>query len=195
MSSTLTADTLFPNKVWWKELSYDSSELITYIQQLSTYDQGSVHSNYGGWQSPPIDTSTLPEGFAQLKLDIDSAVKEICNEVSLPELYLDNLWFNVNPPGTYNIIHTHPGSVLSGVYYIDVPAENMGNIRFYREDAAEYYIPSDSVGSSNFTGLSVEYPPRTKMLLLFPGWLKHSVQGNMSNENRISMAFNYGVAR
>jgi uncharacterized protein (TIGR02466 family) len=195
MSSNLTADILFPNKVWRQELGYDSNSIIPYIKELHANSPTVVHSNYGGWQSPPLDNDTVASNLSELKSKIDSAIKEVCKDTLLPELYLDNLWFNVNPPGTYNIIHTHPGAVISGVYYIDVPAENMGNIRFYRDDAAEYYMPDNCTGNNNFTSLSVEYPPKKDLLLLFPSWLKHSVQGNLSNENRISMSFNYGVVR
>ena len=193
MSSELTADILFPNKVWRAELNYDNSDLISCIQQMSSCSESAIHSNYGGWQSPSIDIDTLPHSFIKLKLEIDDQIKKVCDDTSLPSLSLDNLWFNVNPPGTYNIIHTHPHSVISGVYYIDAPEENMGNIRFYRDDAAEYYMPDNCTANNSFTALSVEYPPKAGILLLFPSWLKHSVQGNMSNKNRVSMSFNYGV--
>ena len=39
------------------------------------------------------------------------------------------------------IIHHHRDSILSGVYYIDVSDENMGDIPFEREDDAEYFHP------------------------------------------------------
>jgi hypothetical protein len=30
-------------------------------------------------------------------------------------------------------------------------------------------------------------------LYVFPGWLKHSVQPNLTKEDRLSVSFNYGV--
>ena len=35
--------------------------------------------------------------------------------------------------GDYNTVHNHRGSILSGVFYIDVPDENMGNINFFKD--------------------------------------------------------------
>lgn len=195
MSSRLTTDILFPNKVWRKEIDYDIQSLMLYIQKLTSNFNSVLNSNYGGWQSPNIDLTESPNSLIELKQSIDEAVGEVCKDTSLPTLCLDNLWFNVNPPGTYNIIHTHPRSLISGVFYIDVPADNMGNIRFYRDDAAEYYITDDIRTENSFTSLAVEYAPKNGVLLLFPSWLKHSVQGNMSTENRVSMSFNYGVMK
>ena len=37
------------------------------------------------------------------------------------------------------------------------------------------------------------YKSEEKLLILFPGYLRHVVRPNMSNEDRISMAFNTNV--
>lgn len=195
MNSSLTTDILFPTKVWRKELDYDVSSLMSYIKNLTSNVDSTFNSNYGGWQSPDVDLENAPTELISLKQSIDRVVKEVCIDTDLPTLCLDNLWFNVNPPGTYNIVHTHPRSLISGVFYIDVPDNNMGNIRFYREDAAEYHIPEGLKTNNNFTSLAVEYAPKNGVLLLFPSWLKHSVQGNMSKENRVSMSFNYRIIK
>ena len=33
-------------------------------------------------------------------------------------LFLGNMWANVNPPGGYNRAHIHPNCTWSGVYYV-----------------------------------------------------------------------------
>ena len=190
---SLEAEQIFPTPVWIKELNQDSSDIMPFVESLTATAESVTHSNYGGFQSHAFCASELPEVFNNFRLEVDKLVTQIHIETGLPELTLDNLWVNVNPPGTYNMIHNHPGAIISGVYYIDVPEDNMGNIRFYRDDDAGYYIPDESVGNTTFTGLSVEYKAQTGILLLFPSWLKHSVQGNMGTQNRVSMSFNYGV--
>jgi uncharacterized protein (TIGR02466 family) len=101
-----------------------------------------------------------------------------------------NFWFNVNPKGSYNTLHNHQDSILSGVYYIDIPDENMGNIEFHRDDEAQYYIPENLDRYTQFTSTKATYKPETGLLLIFPSWLKHFVQGNQSEHLRISMSFN-----
>ena len=45
---------------------------------------------------------------------------------------------------------------------------------------------------NHFNGSATSYKSVTGALYIFPGWLKHSVQGNLSNTDRISVSFNYG---
>ena len=40
-----------------------------------------------------------------------------------------------------------------------------------------------------------EYKSITNAIYIFPGWLPHSVEPNLINEDRISVSFNYGVKR
>ena len=57
-------------------------------------------------------------------------LKLVLNQIGVPELNLKNYWININRYGDYNTVHNHRGTILSGVFYIDVPDENMGNINF-----------------------------------------------------------------
>ena len=83
-------------------------------------------------------------------------------------------------------------SVISGVYYIDIPANDMGDIVFHRDDDAAYYLPPlENV--NNVTMYKQTYKAATGRLILFPSWVKHEVTTNYSDKNRISMSFNYGV--
>eukprot|EP01050_Picozoa_sp_SAG11_P037488 SAG11_NODE_14805_length_599_cov_0.818000_1_plen_177_part_01 len=40
-------------------------------------------------------------------------------EHSAVSVSVQNMWANVNRRGDFNIMHTHPNSVLSGVFYVD----------------------------------------------------------------------------
>jgi uncharacterized protein (TIGR02466 family) len=184
----LVSDLLFPTVVWRKELSYNSSNLKDYVINLKDSQSGRVLSNYGGWQSYEI-VDGVPNEFKELETILNDTANQICLEANLPSIRLNNVWFNVNVPGSYNSIHNHQNSILSGVYYIDVPEENMGDIEFFRSDDSQYYLRNNE---QTFFGTErVTYKAQTGILLMFPGWLKHSVQSNMSKQNRISMSFNY----
>ena len=67
-----------------------------------------------------------------------------------------------------------------------------GNIQFERNDGAEYHIPYVVEKSTYFTSTMATYACKTGALYVFPGWLKHKVEGNQSNTDRISISFNYG---
>ena len=71
----------------------------------------------------------------------------------------------------YCLMHDHNKEEgYSGVFYIDVPDKNMGNLYFEN---------------------GKEYEPIPNRLILFPADLKHGGKPNLSNQSRISMSFNY----
>ena len=77
------------------------------------------------------------------------------------------------------------------MYYVDATPEQ-GNIQFERNDNAEYHIPTKVAKETYYTSTRATYAGKTNALYIFPSWLKHSVQGNKSNTDRISISFNYG---
>jgi uncharacterized protein (TIGR02466 family) len=66
--------------------------------------------------------------------------------------------------------------------------KNSGNITFYRPDTARYFLPNNLLGSFD---MAVTYTPAANTLLLFPAWIEHEVGQNLSEEERVSVAFNF----
>lgn len=189
---TLEADVWFPTIIWHTFLTgTDNHWLKTFADGLKAKGSSATNTNYFGWQSESLHP-TQDSNLALFSINLDREVRRVCEQVGLPTLKMYNMWFNINPPGAYNTIHNHRDSVISGVYYIDVPDEKAGMIEFYREDDIEYYLP-DLPQYNQFTSQKAVYKPEVGKLLLFPSWLKHSVQGNLSDKDRYSLSFNYGV--
>lgn len=80
-------------------------------------------------------------------------------------------------------MHCHNESLLTGVFYISVPKKSNSNLILYRNDGAEYF---DRCFSGDF-----QLKPEEGRLYIFSPWLKHSVNINDTNEERISIAFNF----
>lgn len=181
----------FPTVIWSAMIHcVDNSKLKQWAYEKKKQDQGRVISNYGGYQSSDI-TFGENEEIDKLIEYINTEVKECARQVGMKELQLYNIWININPPHSYNHLHNHVGSVLSGCYYVDAKPEQ-GNIQFERTDGGEYHIPVDIAQETYYTCTRATYAAKTGALYVFPSWLKHSVQGNRSNSDRISVAFNYG---
>lgn len=181
----------FPSVVWSGMLvDIDNADLKHYAYQRKNEDMGVSISNYNGWQSSSLKLNDN-ESIDYL---VDVLNKEIMNcarQVGLADLEIYNMWLNINPPNSYNHLHNHVGSVLSGVYYIDAK-ENQGNIQFERSDNAECFIPEYIDKITYFTSTRATYAAKTGALYIFPSWMKHSVEGNNSRSDRISISFNYG---
>ena len=181
----------FPSVIWSAVIHHiDNKALRHWAYDRKRNDVGRVISNYSGYQSSDI----LPGDCEEIDRLVDHLNKEMnscAKQVGLPELEVNNIWLNINPPGAYNHLHNHVGAVLSGVYYAEA-TPNHGNIQFERSDGAEYHIPEYVEKDTYYTSTRATYAAKTGALYIFPGWLKHSVQGNFTKQDRISIAFNYG---
>jgi len=188
----MNAEPWFPSVIWNADVQgIDNQALKVFASNHAQIDKGRVISNYGGYQSNDIKAGAN-EVLDQLVKHIDEAVNEIAESVGLMPVTLYNVWININPPGSYNHTHHHQDAVFSGVYYIDA-TEGQGNINFMRNDGAEYHLPSDMIKQAHhFNSSKTTYPAKTGALYIFPGWLQHSVDGNTTTENRISISFNCG---
>jgi len=160
--------------------------------------QGGVHkTNIGGWHSD-FDLMEWPEvvesGFGRILRDVCHQLIGRQAKASRFSGQLDlTAWANVNRKGTYNIRHNHPGSLWSGVHYIqagDYSAENNN-----RAGCLQLDDPRGSInmythpGGSNF-GASFRIKPEEGLLIIFPSWLYHSVNTFQSDTTRISISFN-----
>ena len=90
--------------------------------------------------------------------------------------------------------HRHQNSILSGTYYINASAEDAG-INFYKDnDLFEKYIKWEQepcyIENNKYAWESMEVKTETGLLVIFPSWLKHAVNGNLKNSVRCSLAFN-----
>lgn len=182
----------FPSVIWSASTHVvNNHELMEFAYQKRNADKGRVISNHGGWQSSDIQAGECNE-IDRLVKHLNVEINECANQVGLNDLKIYNIWININPTGSYNHLHNHVGSVFSGVYYVQAVPEQ-GNIQFERNDGAEYHLPANVAKETYFSCTRATYAAKTNALYIFPSWLKHSVQGNYTKEDRISISFNYGV--
>ena len=158
------------------------------------------NSNEGGWHSRSIENvDLLPpdirDPLTQMVVELDKAIEYCRTSAGFPPLEMQNFWMNVNGPGAYHTLHNHQDAMLSGVFYIDVPTDNMGDLQFYRGDEAQYYIPDNLSTYNTITSTMATYPPKPGMVVIFPSWVKHAVKQNRSDAERIAISFNYGAKR
>lgn len=156
---------------------------------------------YDGYTSY-ASLNDLPERFpefAALKKHLDKAAAKFAADhhwdMEGLSLSLDAIWVNILGEGGQHSGHIHPGSVISGTYYVAVP-EGAGRIKFedprlvmmmaapqLREDAPE--------AARRF----VYVEPQAGHCLMWESWLRHEVMPGRTEEARISVSFNYGLKR
>jgi uncharacterized protein (TIGR02466 family) len=185
----------FPSVIWSSILNnVDNSVLKKFAYDKIKEDpKGRHHSNNKGYQSIDLKPNECTE-VDRLIQNIDKEIVAIAAQTGLKPPRLYNIWLNVNYPGASNDLHHHIDSIFSGVYYVDADSNSkQGNISFQRGDNAEYHISPHMIEKvTYFTAQQSNYASTTGGLFIFPGWLKHKVGPNESNNDRISISFNYG---
>ena len=189
---------LFPTPVWTLQLdNYKvvNEEMYEYIKKTQIKDQkGITKSNIKGWHSKNFDLQdTEPKKFINVILpSIEKVMIDMNWNREKQAIRISNMWTIINTGGSTNSKHQHGNSTISGAYYVRAP-KNCGDIVFYDpRPAPVFYYPS-AIGS-NFLNAQVNgITPKEGGLILFPSYLDHSVNENLSNEERIVISFNITI--
>jgi uncharacterized protein (TIGR02466 family) len=183
----------FSTPIWESQVSnINNEEIKEYCLWLRDNTKGATISNKGGWHSSDI-VLPIPKDLTNLFSNLEIFVNENCfNHIGIDNLKFGNFWININSPGSYNILHDHQNSILSGVYYVSVPFDNMGDLVLHRGDSAEYFLKSnvEKISTKSNSLIAIKKPIES-LFYIFPSWVKHHVESNNSQGDRISIAFNF----
>jgi uncharacterized protein (TIGR02466 family) len=194
---------LFPKQV----IVSDDLDYAQYRQQLIEYcyqerekdPRGQHYSNVGGWQSDAFHVQKDPEfQFFQRRL-IENVNECLTDHFMIDEniqITLLRLWINISGHHHYNVAHSHPMTMYSGVFYVksadtlDAAAE-FGDISFYQEAQAAMETVCRLPEYKKKTNIidKVSFSPLEGRLLLFPATLMHGVSMNLTDSDRISISF------
>lgn len=172
--------------------------LVAHIQGLRDGDGEArkiSRSGIGGWRTGDDFLDDPAPVVAELRSLAEGAVTEILAtakpgaiEGRVTRLYG---WANLNRPGDYNTIHSHPTSQWSGVYYAAIgesdPSRPLSGV-------IEFQDPRGAPQAQPFPGFDLGHKlrlvPEAGLLLVFPSWLLHMVHPFHGAGERISIAFN-----
>ena len=186
---------IFAVPVYETELGLDVNKMTDLCRKFVKDDKGRNISNRGGYQSNDIDLSN--KLFADFFANIEFHATGFSSSVLKVETqFMHNAWININNFGDYNVIHNHPYSHISGVYYLKTP-KDCGRLVLQNsaKDVLQYYEVDAGIKQRNqYNSQEFVLEPEPGKLYLFPSWINHYVQPNRNrNEERISIAFNTGT--
>ena len=142
-----------------------------------------------GWQSE--QTLHAREEFRDLVACAGDAARSVLRflRIGYDAFEITGCWANVLAKGAMHKAHSHPNNFLSGVYYVRArPGTNTINFHDPRNQAGVIRPPVVELTAENTDQVVVGVTNGT--LLVFPSYLAHSVDANLSEEERISISFN-----
>jgi uncharacterized protein (TIGR02466 family) len=191
----------FATSIWKSNILITPEQhqaIIDYIMRLREQDKiGAKMSNIGGWQSNSYNSNDIDDIlsplFEQVKFITANVVHDLRLDIEGYQPSIINYWYNINNKNNYNRPHIHPKSSLSGVVYLKMPKNNGGNIYFERDsDGALWTFPASEQNIPERTQVSMLAPHELEFVV-FPSYLRHGVDPNQTDEDRISMAINIGL--
>ncbi|KCZ84853.1 hypothetical protein HAD_04200 [Hyphomonas adhaerens MHS-3] len=203
----MTLKTLFPTPV--KEVALGTEAMRTELEAVCWLleDEDTAGNDwcdeqgYDGYTSY-ASLDDLPERFpefAALKELLDSQAAEFARDLHWDmagfHLELDALWVNILGEGGSHSGHIHPGSVISGTYYVTVP-DGAGTLKM--EDPRLTFMmgaPQPEDDAPELARRFVYLEPKEGHALLWESWLRHEVMPNRSEDPRVSISFNYALIR
>ena len=102
-------------------------------------------------------------------------------------LVITQSWLNRNGKGESHHEHTHPNSMISGVWYPQIH-EQLPPIEFRNRSQRDVVLSIQRYNT--FNSQTFLLPIKRGELILFPSNLTHGVPPNQSDEERISLSFN-----
>jgi uncharacterized protein (TIGR02466 family) len=186
---------LFPTPVFTAMIPIEYSHVVSWLQSQEMLSEEVDSANYGerSKNSYILDEPELKD----LKYFILQLVNEYGKLMGFDyESYrFSQSWISFKQPGQHHTIHSHPNSLISGVFYFGEPADETSAIKFHKFESGvnvPYLSPKivKNVKDLKFSHkeFSIKFEPG--LLLLFPSHLHHSVPLNKTEKTRCSVAFN-----
>lgn len=206
----MTTEYWFPTPIFYSgflgdEYKIVSEEIDTVVKDILKNDKHQYLSDASKIGDKPLnETYNVREqlfntyDLPNFHNGVSKFIKQFTDDIQLFDDYnkfiYTESWINIFNEDRYHPSHNHRSCDISGVYYHTVPPGS-GDIVF------ETPIPHVETGQFPYGRVSsgtIKHTVESGKLLLFPFWLKHSVQKasqNFNNQQRISIAFNIKLSR
>ena len=174
-----------------------NKELESYIYKLHDNDAAGINrSNRGGWHSKNFelkDKNSIQLKFAiELQKYILSTFQNLGWKTENQNIIIKEMWAIINKKDNFNVVHTHPNSLLSAAYYVKAP-KNCGKFQVESLNIAKRHLSPEINMKNELNAQVAGLEINEGDLLIFPGYLPHKVAKNESDEDRIVISFNVDI--
>jgi uncharacterized protein (TIGR02466 family) len=182
---------LFPTRIWQAHLQVLAPQREHWVNLVLAMRAANLEpagrTVRQGWNSKDMAVLERPD-FAALKQAIRAACAAALDEMGVRTAAFSlQSWINLHDRGGFNFLHMHEGSLLSGGFYLTVPA---GSGQFVFRDPRPGVITGSVKGGVPNGHADVHLMPSAGLLVLFPCWMEHYVEPHDGDEPRITIAFN-----
>jgi len=166
-------------------------------KEIRKIEREGMYKNAGNSNSNNNYIFNNNDNLKNLKQFCEQQIKIYVKEVIVPKVELDfyitQSWLNVTKPGEFHHEHSHPNSIISGVFYISTEEDDKITFTDPNRKIKEKIL-FEQKEFNLWNSITWFFPVKNNELVLFPSWLDHKVDINENaTTDRISISFNIFV--
>jgi hypothetical protein len=176
---------IFPTLIGEYQLDIDNMSLRT---QLSTATRWQENWHTGEFGDQALEVKKLYDLMLKYSQEVATAACGV--DIAALDVWTNDLIYG-EPVG----IHGHGSSIVSAVYYIEVPKDCYSDLILVDPRGScswnFYNIEHTRHGRHNNGQTGYRIAPKEGNLVIIPGWLQHYVEPNLSQDRRFAVVSNY----
>ena len=179
---------LFPEPLYFSKL-----ERVLTQGELKIFNEHKKKTYKNAGNTTSNDNYVLEhKALKNLKKDLQTKVRDYVDKVictdNLITPYITQSWINYTESDQFHHMHTHPNSLVSGIFYISAD-KKVDSVTFYK-GYLDHRIKLDITKYNIFSSSTCTFPVETGNILLFRSSSGHGVKKKKGNNIRISLSFN-----
>ena len=169
---------LFPIPLMRCQYPYDYSNELEWICNYECKKENAYNHQYSNRQSEDSFILNRSE-LLNIRSFIEEKIHDFVIRImeSSNKLVITQSWLNKNKRGEFHREHTHPNSIISGVWYPQIN-KKMPTIEFIKDERRDILLNIENL--NNYNCSTMQAPTRSGDLFLFPSNLRHNVPINLS---------------
>jgi uncharacterized protein (TIGR02466 family) len=183
---------LFPKVVYVKKTSIDCEKILQLTNEKANVsgnydDQDKKYLTLASTNKKILDQSKYKNFKKEIMKEFYQYAHDVLNYKN-NKFKMTTSWFTKSSLGQESFYHLHNNCMFSGVLYLKTN-EYAGGIDFCNFENVRFQLKATKYDVLNTTNYNIV--PKIGTIIFFPSEMYHRILKNKSNEERISLAFNF----
>jgi uncharacterized protein (TIGR02466 family) len=192
MNQNVKVFDLFPTPLYVTTYDKDTTELVKY------FDNCEMNEPHGGYGIISKDSYIIDNPVCKDLSDfVMHHFKEFATNImkyDYKELQFAQSWLTYKLPGQFHKAHTHPNTLLAGVFYYDVQPDDAAicfskDVKTYHRSYLEPSLQQD-YQNYPYSQEEIYFKPQQNNFIIFPSYVMHGVPPNNTPRVRKALGVN-----